>query len=193
MMFESWEERALKSDREQAFRLGAEVALPARTRSITKAEAMASDGGRAAIMYLLTMLVPLIVSAMMLQSNASVQSKVAWIVMVGIVTAGLYYLSRSVQQRRSAYVDPEIVVEVGKDGVTIRNPAGTHKLPDHGLRYEFVHYSHDSSVTFLGIKLETPLGVLELHDQYYPGARQVAAAIVLRAEREKVEGGFVQV
>lgn len=192
-MFESWEERAYKSDRDQAIRLAAETRLPASTRSITKEAATASDGGRAFLMYMLTALLPLIILVMVLNSNAGAESKVMWVLIGGLVTLGLFFFAQSVQRRRSAYVDPQIVVEVSDGGVTVRSPAGTHELPDHTLRYEFVHYSHDSSVTFLGIKLDTPLGLLELHDQWYPGARAVAAAIVARAEREKIEGGLVRV
>lgn len=192
-MFESWEERAWKSDRDQAIRLAAETQLPASTRSVTREEATASDGGRAFLMYLVTALLPLFILMMVLKSNADAHSKFGWVLLGGLVTLGCFFFAQSVQRRRSAYVDPQIVVEVGADGVIVRNPAGAHQLPDHKLRYEFVHYSHEGSVTFLGIKLDTPLGLLEIQDHWYKGARGVAAAIVARAEREKVEGGFVRV
>lgn len=192
-MFESWEERAWKSDRDQAIRLAAETALPASTRSVTKEEAVSSDGGRAFLMYLLTALMPLIILMMVVKSKDDPQTMFGLILLGGLLTAGMFFLAQSVQRRRSTYVDPQIVVEVGADGVTVRDPAGAHALPDHKLRYEFVHYSHEGSVTFLGIKLDTPLGLLEIQDQWYKGARGVAAAIVARAEREKIEGGFVRV
>lgn len=192
-MFESWEERAWKMDCDQAIGIAAGVALPASTRSLTRAEAMGQDGGRALILYLMALLVPLLVLALVIESNADLKSKIIWMVVGAALTIIISYVARGIQQRRGAYVDPGIVVEVSEDGVSVRSPAGVHALADHELRYDFVHYSHDGSVTFLGIKLDTPLGVLELQDQWYRGARQVAAAIVARAQREKIEGGFVGV
>jgi hypothetical protein len=192
-MFESWEERAWKMDCDQAFGIAAGVKLPASTRSLTRAEAMGMDGGRASLLYLLALFLPLAVIALSIQSNVDSQSRLIWLTCGGALTVILYYVAKGLQQRRSAYVDPEIVVEVREGGVSVRNPAATHQLPDHDLRYEFVHYSHKGSVTFLGIKLDTPLGLLELQDYWYRDARNVAAAIVARAEREKVEGGFVTV
>ena len=190
-MFESWEERAWKMDCDQAIGIAAGVTLPASTRSLTRAEAMGMDGGRAMLLYLLALLVPVVVIGLAIESNVDLKSKIIWMVVGAALTVIIYYVAKGVQQRRGAYVDPEIVVEVSEDGVSVRNPTGTHVLPDHELRYEFIHYSHDSSVTFMGIKLETPLGVLELQDQWYRDARKVAAAIAARALREKVEGGFV--
>ena len=191
-MFESWEERAWKMDCDQAIGIAAGVTLPARTRSLTRAEAMGMDGGRAMILYLMALIVSVVVIGLVIQSNADLRSKIVWLVVGAAVTVIIYYVAKGMQQRRGAYVDPEIVVEVSEDGVSVRNPAGTHTLPDHELRYEFIHYGSDGSATFIGIKLDTPLGVLELQDQWYRDARKVAAAIAARALREKVEGGFVR-
>ncbi len=193
-MFESgsWEERARKNCRDQAIGQAEGLTLPVTARTLTKAEAVAKDGGKAFILYILMLFAALIGLTLILQSGEEWPRKAGWAALLAMVTYGMFIMARARERRRSAYVDPEIVVDVAPGGVSVRNPAGTHVLAADDLRWDFFHLSSDGSVIFMGIKLDTPLGRLELYDEHYVGGKNAAAAIVVWAEREKVEGGILR-
>ncbi len=194
MIFESGsrEERAYRSCRDQAISHAGGLALPVSARTLTRAEAVARDGNKAFLLYILGLFAALVGLALILQSGDPWPRKVAWAVLLAMVGYAMFLVARAHERRRSAYADPEIVVDVTDDGISVRNPAGTHRLPDDALRWEFFHLSNDGGVIFMGIRLDTPLGRLELYDEHFVGGRNAAAAIALRAEREKVEGGILR-
>ena len=193
MIFESgnWEERAHRSDQRQAISLGSGLALPVTARSLTRTEAAGKDGGPAAILYLMTFASCLILIALVLQSGADPLQTIAWILAILGGSGLMFGAARKRQRRRFAYVDPEIMIEVAERGVMLSHPAGTHDIAAADLRWDYVHVSHDGSVTFMGIRLATPLGALELYDDHYVDGKKAAAAIVVVTERAKVEGGVL--
>lgn len=196
MIFDSektWQERVRQRCREQAIGHAGGLTLPLSARSLTKAEAVAKDGGPAFILYLLTAMTFLVGAGLIVGSGEALGRKLVWTGALGMVTFAMYFLARARGDRRRAYVDPGIMVEVTDEGVTVRDGGAAHALPDHQPRYEFTYYSHRDSISFLGIKLQSPIGLIDLQDKCYVGARDAAAAIVLRAEREKIEGGLLRV
>jgi len=119
----------------------------------------------------------------------------AWLALAAIGGAVAFYLIKGWIKRHTAYVDPRVSVEVGPDGVAICSPAGEHRIAFDAVEASLTSYTHKDSVHFLGLKLETALGMQALEDGYYTGGRNAAAAIVqgmARArevrERKKIEG-----
>ncbi len=193
MIFESgsWEERAARSCRRQAIGLAGHLALPVTARSLTRAEAITKDGGPAAILTLTAFATCLILIALVLRGGGDPIETIAWILVI-LGGAGLMFgAARKRRNRRVAYVDPEIAVEVGERMVTVSNPAGAHEIAAADLRWAFFHISNDGGAIFMGIRLEWQLGTLELYDEHYVGGKIAAAAIVVVADRAKVEGGIL--
>ncbi len=177
-MIEHWQENALN----QGLHIGQEAALPIQARSVTKAEAMGRDRNIALLLLAIGgVIVAGLVSALAIALMIGRPAPVAW---------QLYVFSAMVcafgglimWNKRSDYVDPQIEVEVGEGGITVRSPSGEEHIPFAEAAFDVRTYSVDNSAQFIGIMLASQAGTVDMHDLLYRDGRKAAAAILYRAD-----------
>jgi hypothetical protein len=104
--------------------------------------------------------------------------------LVFALIVGIFCFGEYRARKWRGYRDPEIVVDVQEEGVTIRSPdhSSTLRYPDVSFSFTtmILLSKFGSSRVFIGIQLETPVGMLKLDDEYFRPGRIAAAAIALK-------------
>ena len=107
--------------------------------------------------------------------------------LVLVVLVGLFAIDsirRGLKAGFSSYVDPELTIEAGSTGVTFKAPGGSRILAYDQVQAEIAALSVRHSVRFVGLKLQSPLGLIKLDDAHFVNGRAAAAAIVARMRRD---------
>jgi hypothetical protein len=191
MLFGSVEKYAT----EQALELAAGLKLPVAAQSKPTNVVRANGCALGAIVVVVGLAVMAVLAAVMAGSG-SIEEPRRTVIVVGVLAFAIWVLFTAVKAwraRRSDYVDPQLVVEAGPEGVTIRGPGRSHALRYGEVRATIASISFKQSVRFVGVKMESPAGTLSLDDALFVNGRNVAAAIVARLQREKDGGEFVGV
>ena len=176
-----------KHDRDalhQALDIAAKQTLPLTARSLTAAEVAAVDRGMMpiALGFFLFFVVAILVM-LLLDSNPGNLETIAYVVPFSLVLGlGLWLFLRSRARRRRDYRDPQIVVEVGKDSLTLRAPGRVSALSYDSADFAFHAPVAQNRSFFLGIVLESELDPLRLDDLWFKPGKTAAAAIVKRCD-----------
>jgi 4-amino-4-deoxy-L-arabinose transferase-like glycosyltransferase len=184
-MFEPVEERAAK----QALELAAGLALPVTARSRPSGEVRSNGCALGVIVLVLGLVASLLFAALLAGASAVPEPRrtIILVAILGFAAFVLLSLVKGWRSRRADYVDPQLVVEAGREGVTLRRPGASHMLRYAEVRMRVSSIAVRHSVRFVGVKMESPFGTISLDDALFTGGREAAAAIVrgMRDARER--------
>lgn len=99
--------------------------------------------------------------------------------LAGLLALGFGAMSWWEDWSEDDYVDPEVTIEIGRDGVTFTAPEGRETVAWPQARLLAAATLHEAWV-FHGLELDSPFGPLVLHDEYFDRGRIAAAAYVDR-------------
>jgi hypothetical protein len=183
-MFESASGRiakwALAESVQQAVALGAGQTLPVSARSLPTNEVRGKGCALAGIIALLAFVgLPLIAVMLVAAGNEPEPRRtVIYVAILAFAGFALIALARGWRARRADYVDPQLTVEAGADGVTIGGPSGRHVLRYPQVQARISSIGVRQSIRFVGIVMDSPVGELRLDDYLFANGRNVAGAIV---------------
>ena len=168
----------------QAISRAGELPLPVTARSLTAAEVARVDRilvpyGLGIFFFCFALVLLLILFDPDLRSPENLAIFAASALLIGLP---LWLLLRRGARRRRDYRDPQIVVEVGEGGMTLRSPGRVDELAYDGADFTFFAPVLKGRAAFLGIALESPLHTLRLDDRWFKSGSAAAAAIVSKCE-----------
>jgi len=173
--FPSNESRA----RDQALALAATQTLPFSARSLTAAEVARIDGRAPAVLLGIYAAVAVPVLAIGALSgglgSGGIAIAGAFAVVLGAI---LWLIGRRRARRRSGYQDPQTVLEIGAEGLTLRSAGRIDAIPYPDAKVALNHVTMRGVPYFLGLVLETPTGPLRLDDTWFRPGRSAAAILL---------------
>jgi len=98
-----------------------------------------------------------------------------------LAVAGGWQISHQIRAwvtENSDFVDAEIRVAVDSSGILVSAPSGEHLIAFDAVEASLSLLRSDESVSFRGMKIETPIGLLALDDDGFDRGRDAAATIV---------------
>ena len=81
-------------------------------------------------------------------------------------------------RRNGKYQDPGLAVDVGADGIIVRGAGGDHGMRWHEIEARPIWISIKSGIHFTGLWVQSPLGWVQLSDEFYRQGLAAAALIV---------------
>lgn len=169
--------------RRQALEFAATLALPVTARSLTAAEVARVDGRYVPIILCIYFAVALPLLTIFAVAGAEGPGSVAILAgVVALLGVVLWLVARRRAGARRGYRDPDIVVEIGADAMTLRAPGRVEALDYADARASVTFARIRRSSYFLGMVLESPLGPLRLEDLSFKPGRTAAAALAGRLE-----------
>lgn len=166
---------------EDALRMASGKALPVTARSYTPAE---FKGRHARIVWVMTGLyagmVTLILLPVALSDSPADRDALPFAVPVAVIGGLVIFLAYRWRMRRTAgYRDPGFAVDVGADGIIVRGVGGEFGMRWHEIDARVNWMSIKSGIHFIGLWVESPLGLVDLRDETYRSGR-IAAALIVR-------------
>ena len=183
-MFESASGRiakwALAEAVKQAVELAASQGLPVAARSLPASEVRGKGCVLGGIVVLLGLIGIPLIAVMLVAAGSEPEPRrtVIYVAILAFAAITLAGLAKGWRSRRADYVDPQLTVEAGPDGVAISGPRGRHSLPYAQVQARILSISMRQSVRFLGIEMDSPVGTIRLDDALFANGRNAAAAIV---------------
>jgi len=176
-----------KHDREalhRALKLADKQTFPVTARSLTAAEVAAIDRSMVPIgLGFFLFFVFAILILLFFDSSPGSRETMAIVALFSLVLGlGLWLFLRSRGRKRREYRDPQIVVEVGEDGLTLRAPGRVNQLAFDSANFAFNATTMQNSTFFMGIVLESPFGPLRLDDLWFKPGKTAATAIVKKCD-----------
>jgi hypothetical protein len=174
--------------RDQALELAGRTTLPLTARSLTEAEIARVDG-RVVPVLLGLYLVPALPLLLIAAFSGLGAGALALTAAFAALLAGLLWVVAHRRARaRNFYRDPQAVLEIGTDAMTLRTPGHVDKLAYADTRFAVESVRLRGATYFLGLVLETPRGPLRLEDLWCKPGRTAAAAVVGRVEGVRIRG-----
>jgi hypothetical protein len=81
-------------------------------------------------------------------------------------------------QRHRDYRDPGLAIDIGADGIIVRGAGGDYGMRWHEIDVQFNWMRVKNGIYFIGLWLQSPLGLVDLKDETYRHGRNAAALIV---------------
>lgn len=176
--------------RAQALAHARTLTLPVTARSLTGAEIARIDGRSVPILLgiFFAVALPLLVLFAVAEPGRPGELALAAAVVAGL-GALLWLIGRRRASARSDYRDPQTMIELGTEAITLRAPGRLETLAYADAQIALEHVTLRNTTHFLGLVLQTPLGPLRLDDLWFKPGRNAAAALVGRLEAEGVMAG----
>ena len=173
--------------RDQALALADGQALPFTVRSLTAAEIARIDGRAPAVMVGIYAAFAVPLFAILALSGAAPPGEIAVAAGVAVLLGGIVSLiARRRARGRSGYRDPNIVLEVGPEDMTLRTPGRIETLGYSDAQVALSYVTMRGSPYFLGLVLDTAIGPLRIDDTWFKPGRTAAAALLGRIAADGV-------
>jgi len=166
---------------QDALRIAKGKSLPVAVRSCTRAEYLGRFRKIAMIGlagYLL--FGGIILLGLVLEGGS--ENRMMVMVVVPLIAIGalfIWLVMRWRMRRSGKYLDPGIAVEVGADGIIVRGSGGAYGMRWHEIEARPIWVTIKSGIHFIGLWLQSPLGWVQLTEEYYRDGR-IAAALIVR-------------
>ncbi len=183
IFFEPVEERAAAQALELANGLDLPVIARSQKANVVRGKGCLLAGIVIALSIALAILVVALIAGIGARGGSAGWQAIGYVLVLGFAFLCLSGLRRGWRGRRSDYVDPELAIEAGAEGVTFSRPGASRSQSYGEIRAQVLSIAVRHSVRFLGLELQSPLGPIRLDDALFVNGRNTAAAILLGMKR----------